>query len=145
MNFKCLIPGQDLMRNASGAIEKHLFTCLDFVCTFVLQNPEYQNKEQIANLFNMYLNMLIENDDEEDNECLAEELCTHEFIEFVWELYNQVYRYVRPMLISGRHCVYSLEHMEVINQRILFSIEVDDLDGEPECAPNSIPHLPLSI
>ena len=152
MEARFLIPCGDMIQRASGAIEKNIWYCVDFVCTYALQDPSPKTRTQVAQLFHLYLDMMYENHDEEvdgeEKDAIGDILLnlsvyeTNMFVDFVSELYNQIYRYVVPYLEGGRYLAYSVEHMEVIHNNLLINLEMDEI--EP-CALNNIPPLDSSI
>lgn len=153
MNARFLIPCGTLLRHASGAIEKNIWYCVDFVCTYAMQDPSLKTREQITQLFHLYLDMLYTNLDEEvdgdEKDAIGNimvDMSTLEcrmFIDFVYELYNQIFRYVLPLLDGGKNLVYSVEHMEVINNNLLLNLEMDEVGDS--CDLNNIPPLDSSI
>jgi hypothetical protein len=133
MKHNLLIPLGHLYCNASGAIEKHMYTCVDFVCTFMLQDKEYKDRETVSHLFHMYLDMSIENDDEEEDCSYLEELKTQEFYEFVWLLYNAMYPYLAPVLKKADWYIYTMDHFQIINSNLFVQLDLDG-DEEPLCS-----------
>lgn len=65
------------------------------------------------------------------------------FVDFLHELYTQIFRYVLPLLDRGRNLVYCVEHMEVINNNLLLNLELDEVDTE--CALSNYRPLDSSI
>jgi len=152
MEAKFVIPCRELMQTMSGAIEHNLWYCIDFVCTFAMQNPERLDRNNIASLFNLYLDMIYENEDVEGDEKdavgnIIVEMSTLEnrmFVDFVFEMYNQIYVYVIPYIRNGNGVVYTVEHMEVINgDKLLINLDLDEVKST--CALNNIPPLDSSI
>lgn len=147
METKFVIPCRELLQSMSGVIEHNLWYCIDFVCTFAMQHPERLDRNNIASLFNLYLDMVYENEDVESDEKdtvgnIIVEMSTLEnrmFVDFVLELYNQIYAYVIPYIRGGKGIVFVVEHMEVINgDKLLINLDLDE--AEP-CALNNIPPL----
>lgn len=132
-----LVPLGNLFTNASGVIEKNLWYCIDAVTCFMLQDRTYRSREDVCMLFHLYLDMLIENDDEEDSLDL-EDIKTREVFDFVWSLYQRVYPYLAPILHSMDGYVYTVEHYQIINNNLYVLL---DLDGE-EDVPCSLANLP---
>lgn len=144
MQQNLYIPLGNLYRDASGAIEKHMFTCADFVCSFMLQDKEYKEREVVHHLFHMYLDMAIENDDEEEDCTYLEDLKTQEFYEFVWLLYNAMYPYLAPILKKAEWYIYTMDHFQIIGNNLYVQLELDG-DEEPLCSLANLPPLNSSI
>lgn len=153
MEARFLVPCANLIRHAGGAIEKNMWYCVDFVCTFAMQDPSPKERVQIEQLFHLYLNMMYENLDEEvdgeEKDAVGNILLdmsvleSRMFVDFLHELYTQIFRYVLPLLDRGRNLVYCVEHMEVINNNLLLNLELDEVDTE--CALSNYRPLDSSI
>ena len=153
MEVRFLIPCGTIIQNAPGAIEKNIWYCVDFVCTYAMQDASPKTREQIGQLFHLYLDMMYENYDEDvdgdEKDAIGDILVnlstqeTQAFIDFVSELYNQIRLYVHPLLDNGNNLVYCVEHMEVIHNNLLINLELDEVT-EP-CGLNNIPPLVSSI
>lgn len=144
MEQNLLIPLGHIYRNASGRVEKHMYYCVDFVASFMLQDKEYKEREVVGHLFHMYLDMLIENEDEEEDCNYLEDLKSQEFYEFIWLLYNAMYPYLAPILKKAEWYVYTMNHFQIINNNLFVQLELDG-DEEPICSLANLPPLNSSI
>lgn len=148
MQHRLLVPLGTLFSSASGVVEKHLYYCVDFVCTFVLQDRERKDKEEVSTLFSTYLDMLIENEcDESDianTTATVEAMATKELFEFVWQLYQVMYPYLAPVLKKAEWYIYTMDHLTIINNNLFVHLDLDG-DEEPLCSLPNLPPLNSSI
>lgn len=144
MQQNLLIPLGHIYRNVSGWVEKHMCYCVDFVCSFMLQDKEYKEREVVGHLFHMYLDMLIENEDGDEGCTYLEDLKSQEFYEFIWLLYNAMYPYLAPVLKRAEWYIYTMEHLQIINNNLFVQLDLDG-DEENPCLPPSLPPLNSSI
>ena len=148
MEHRLLVPLGDLYRNASGVVEKHIYYCVDFVCTFVLQDRTRKCRDEVAVLFDMYLNMLIENEcDEEDianTTTTVEAMADSELFEFVWQLYQTMYPYLAPVLLKAEWYIYTMDNLQIINNNLFVHLDLDGDEDEP-CSLANLPPLNSSI
>lgn len=143
MEQRLLVPLGNLLRNASGAIEKHIYYCVDFVCTFALQDRDPKERDVVVVLFDTFLGMLIENEcdpsDVENTLNVTETLATPEGFEFVWQLYQVMYPYLAPGLRKAEWYIYTMDHLQIINNNLFVHLDLD-ADEEPLCSlPNVVP------
>lgn len=148
MQKNLLVPLGNLYSSAGGLIEKNIYYCVDFVCSFVLQDKDPKDRDQVVVLLATYLDMLVDNECEEDDkaltEDLAEQLQTPECHEFVWQLYMAMYPYLAPILKKAEWYIYTMEHLQIINNNLFVQLDLDG-DEEPICLHPSLPPLNSSI
>ena len=135
MEHQLLIPLGDLYKNANGAIERNLYYCVDFVCSYALQDRDPKAIDEVSTLFHMYLDMLVENECEETDialtEAMVEELVSNNGFTFAWQLYQAMYPYLAPILKKAEWWIYTLDNLTVINNNLLVKLDLDSDEDEP--------------
>ena len=148
MQQNLLVPLGNLYSSAGGLIEQHMYYCVDFVCSFVLQDKDYKTYEEVGVLLNTYLDMLVENECEDEEramtESMAELMQVPQVYEFVWRLYQAMYPYLAPILKKAEWYIYTMEHLQIINNNLFVQLELDG-DEEPICLPPNFPPFSSSI
>lgn len=148
MQQNLLIPLGNLYATAGGLIEKYMYYCVDFVCTFVLQDKDPKTRDEVQVLFSTYLDMLVENECEDEEramtESMTELLQVPQAYEFVWRLYVTMYPYLAPILKKAEWYIYTMEHLQIINNNLFVQLDLDG-DEENPCLPPSLPPLNSSI
>lgn len=148
MQQNLLIPLGNLYSSAGGLVEKYMYYCVDFVCTFVLQDKDPKTREEVGVLFSTYLDMLVENECEDEEramtESMAELMQVPQMYEFVWRLYVAMYPYLAPILKKAEWYIYTMEHLQIINNNLFVQLDLDG-DEEPICLHPSLPPLNSSI
>lgn len=146
MDANYLIPTAHIWRHVSGAVEKNIFYVVDCICSFVFQDRSYKEREELIVLYHMYLDMLIENEDEEGDMISLEDLKTSEFYEVTWQLYNAMYNYLAPILKNAEWYIYTVNHMQIVAGNLFLQLDVDgQVDEASPCSPANILPLHLSI
>jgi hypothetical protein len=148
MQQNLLIPLGNLYSSAGGLVEKYMYYCVDFVCSFVLQDKDPKTREEVGVLFSTYLDMLVENECEDEEramtESMAELMQVPQMYEFVWRLYVAMYPYLAPILKKAEWYIYTMDHLQIINNNLFVQLDLDG-DEENPCLPPNLPPFSSSI
>lgn len=148
MQKNLLVPLGNLYSSAGGLIEKNMCYCVDFVCSFVLQDKDPKTYDEVCVLFSTYLDMFVENECEDEERAMTESMTelmqVPQVYEFVWRLYLAMYPYLAPILQKAEWYIYTMEHLQIINNNLFVQLDLDG-DEENPCLPPSLPPLNSSI
>lgn len=133
----------------SGWVDREEHVLLRGLCLLLRatgQRPK--TYDEVCVLFSTYLDMLVENECEDEERAMTESMTelmqVPQVYEFVWRLYLAMYPYLAPILQKAEWYIYTMEHLQIINNNLFVQLDLDG-DEEPLCLHPSLPPLNSSI
>lgn len=145
MEQRYLIPLGNHFSTASGAVEKNIYYCVDFVITYSLQSATFLPPEELQTLFHVYLDMLIENDMTESENMELEDLKVQEFYDFVGVLYRVIFAHLAPTIARTDWHVYTIDHFQIVNNNLYIQLDLDADEEEPILALPVLTYSPSHV